>query len=218
MKKFLLAVVVSLFMVGNAFALSITLDDHDGNTAMVVDGGIGDFATMAGLVTYIGVLGNWNANVTTGYSSLDHAYPVLDLCSLNVTSGNTGGHLTVSVTDTYGDVSDIADGIEGFMFSVGGSTHGTVDFTANINGTELFLDWDDLMYSGFAFAGTDSIQGIPGTGAFDVTITADIYHAAGNYVNTSFDAEVAPVPEPATMLLFGTGLLGLAVTRRRLKK
>ncbi len=37
----------------------------------------------------------------------------------------------------------------------------------------------------------------------------------GSNTTYNFDPNPAPVPEPGTLALFGTGLLGLAVRRRR---
>ena len=202
----LISIALGAFVFGASPAhagLILSLNDGVGHTATAVDGGINDANSAAGVVTFIGAVGNWTVNVTTGGDFSQPGQAVLDLSSLNaVRTGRGASTMTISLTET-GLTDPAIVGASGNT-QVGGTTDGTVSFNTYFNGVQV---------ASMAGWGTASFGGLDTTNPFSLTNEAKIAQSGAGV--TSFDM-VTTVPEPVTLGLLGLGLLGLGFARRRM--
>ena len=193
----------------------------------VTDGLPGDMALgNAGAVVFIGAIGDFSFNVTTGTTkpmigAADD--PRLDLGVSSLVSSGAGTlKIEFSETDFTGPLPQAS-----FLTDVGG----TIDTAGNTVRIQSYLDTSNTIYGtgtligdtgdldnsalpGNAFAGADFSGLIPVNSPFSVTLVATITHSGAGQIST-FNAEVLPTPEPSTFLMLGMGLVGLVGYRKR---
>lgn len=90
------------------------------------------------------------------------------------------------------------------------------------SGDSFSVTFTGLLYTGAAVTQTFSLDGLYGAQTFlfddDFTQLISVSWLNSAAYHQFDDIDVAPVPEPSTMLLFASGLLTVASARRKLKR
>ena len=196
-----------------------TLYLSDGSTSVTItDGGVGDSNPAPGFVTYIGSIGVWSVNVSTGGSA--SPFPHMDLNSFDTSSG--AGTLSIKFGDTDFTTGGNVPHTLGEGSLIGGTVAagGSINWQIGLNSSNLnpitsgCCDQLSQLYGPGgpgAFSQTDlDTFNIDGPFALELAVT--ITHTQAGW--TSFDYEDR-VPGPATFLLLGVGFLATGVMKRR---
>lgn len=194
---------------------TLNLSDGINPAVTVFDGGPGDACPIAGCVTFIGTIGVWLVNVSTGLTS--SPTPFMDLNSVDLSTA--AGTLKILLGDT-----DFTLGAGPHQVALGSgiggtSTGGSVTWhsglnDSNINPVTSCCDQTGTLYGPLgpgAFSQTN-LDNYTADGTFALALEVNITHTGPGV--TSFDYE-GKVPEPATLLLLGFGLVTAGTLRRR---
>ena len=181
-----------------------------GQTVTIEDGGVGDMNASVGAVTFMGSVGGFAMNISTGTSKPilgDSTYGALSLGSMDF-SGPAAGEITIRLTDTSYTQQNIASG----AFSAAGVTDGAVT-------TKAYIDFDNQAFGqsqeiselgrfvdapaagSSSFSATEMAELIGSNAAeYSLTIVTTISHARANQmssVNAALEVYgTAPVSEP----------------------
>jgi hypothetical protein len=188
----------------------------DGALSAICAGGgtaTGDLSGTGGVVTSSVSVGNFTLNITTGASNF--APTIMDLNDISG-SNAAGGDLTIQFSETgFADITGVNMKFAGTLDAPAGSTVSVANWFGSSN---TLFSLGTLLGSFGAFGpgafSQTQVAGLPGSpNPFSLTQVLTI-HSTGSLLYSG-DASMSPVPEPATMVLLGTGLLAAFRARRK---
>jgi hypothetical protein len=202
-KKLLVGLACGMMMVGVAGVASATII------------GVGDFMspTIIDFETApTGLIGSFYAGQGVTFAHLDGGWTY---------STGTGGGDSLTATNFYSEA---------------GYPNGEAIFSSPINKVGFYIrtwesdDTEVFAYFGSTLVGSEffdttrsgmggSFAGLSFTSEFDRIVIATQHNYSGVFAidDFRFEGGTQPVPEPATMLLMGTGIAGLIAARRKKK-
>lgn len=202
------------FNANAAFVMQLEDPNVAGSLISISDGSTLDqYGTVGltdGTILYNGSVGSFLVTVSTGISKPILGPGEIHLDSVEV-SGSTGGSLLISITDT-----DFLGPMSEFTANYGIVTDGSVDLSFLYDENNNEFDGSEFA-SGGSYGNTVFAEEITGSvnpsSTYSLSILAEVTHDAAMDI-TSFDAEINPVPVPAALWLFASGLLTLLSLRK----
>jgi len=213
---------ITTVLAGTALMLGVTATAYavptltltNGSTIVTVPGTEAADPANPSVVSYYGQVGDFFVNVTTGISILGTSYMHLNSVDLSNSLSTTILHIKFSETGFSQLVHD-------FDLQFGGVADGQLTFSAfydpnnllNAETTQIGSTLTNPTNGAFSASGSGQVDA-PGT--YSLTEEVTITHGPGMHTS-SFDA-VTTVPEPASLVLMGTGFFSLAIYGKRRRK
>jgi len=216
----LLGAVFAVIFSSQSAQATATLSLFDGtHSKLIADQDAYDLNSNPGVVTYIGALGCFDINITTGTTYPDIgslSYPMLNLKDVSI-EGTDSGTLTIKFSEIGFGPTGSAD----FITQAWGGTTESVTFNSYFDSGNNLFGQGTLVgtlgtYSNTLFNGTTTSSGNP-SNPYSLTNVATITYNAPSATAFNMNLSVVPEPVSSTLFIIGGAVLGFR-SFRKMKK